>query len=134
MSQSSENSQTSENNQENEYNQLIKEATYKVIKTALENGFSENSKFIKFYCKCARSIRDSFDPELIVRSSSLKIFPYEDSYEDKKIDIIRKYKGNLQRDLLNLYHYYYLISNEERDKQPKIFTDNYVEDLLNNSI
>ena len=117
-----------------EYNQVIKEATYNVIKTALENGFSENSKFIDFYCKCARSIRESFDPESTVRSSALKIFPYENSYEYKKNDIIRKYKGSLQKDLLNLYHYYYLLSNEERDKQPKIFTDDYVDNLLDNSV
>lgn len=121
-------------NKPTEYNQLVKEATYSVIKTALENGFNENSKFIEFYCKCAKSIRDSFDPELIVRSSSLKIFPDEESYEIKKIFISEKYKGKLQKDLFNLYNLYFIISNEERDKQPKIITDDYVDNLLDNLI
>jgi len=81
--------------QTTEYNQAIKEATYNVIKTALENGFNKHSKFIDFYCKCAKSIRDAFNPESIVRSSSLKIFPDENSYEDKKNTIIVKYRGRL---------------------------------------
>jgi hypothetical protein len=64
----------------------------------------------------------------------LKIFPYESSYEDKKDTIIRKYKGKLQKDLLNLYYLYYLASNEEREKQPVIITDDYVDNLLDNLI
>ena len=121
-------------NQATEYNQVIKEATYNVIKIALENGFNEHSKFIDFYCKCAKSIRDSINPESTVRSSSLKIFPDENSYEDKKNTIIVKYRGRLQKDLLNLYHLFYLASIKERDKQPKIITDDYIDDLLDNLI
>ena len=117
--------------QATEYNQLIKETTYNIIKIALENGFNKNSKFIDFYCK---SIRDAFNPESTVRLSSLKIFPDENSYEDKKNTIIVKYRDRLQKDLLNLYHLYYLASIEERDKQPKIITDDYIDNLLDNLI
>ncbi len=58
-----------------ESNKQIKEATYQVIKTALENGFKETSKFIEFYGKSAKLIRDSSDPEITVRKSAIKIFP-----------------------------------------------------------
>ena len=46
-----------------EFSKAVKEATYKVLKTALENGSSETSNFIIFYAKCAKEIRDSFNPE-----------------------------------------------------------------------
>jgi hypothetical protein len=116
------------------YDKIIKEATYNVIKTALEIGFDENSNFIQFYCRCAKSIRDSHNPEETVRSSSLKIFPDEFSYDEKKSVIIGKYRGALQKDLLNLYHFYNILATEERERKTGIITDDTVDNLLDSLI
>ena len=66
-----------------EFSKAVKEATYKVLKIALENGLSETSNFIIFYVKCAKEIRDSFNLEETVQKSALKIFPDETRYLQK---------------------------------------------------
>ena len=80
-----------------EFSRAVKEATYKVLKTALENGLNETSNFIIFYGKCIREIRDSINPEETVQKSALKIFPDETRYLQKQMDIKYKYKVNCKR-------------------------------------
>lgn len=117
-----------------ESNKQIKEATYQVIKTALENGFQETSKFIEFYGKSAKFIRDSNDPEATVRRTAIKIFPDEFNWLQKECDIKLKYKGKLQVDLLNLYELYEAVAKDERlnrESRGPITTNEDIDNLLN---
>ena len=115
-----------------ESNKQIKEATYQVIKTALENGFKETSKFIEFYGKSAKFIRDSSDPEITVRNSAIKIFPDDFKWLQKECDIKHKYNGKLQVDLLNLYGLYEAVAKDERlNRKNSPTTDEDIDSLLN---
>ena len=86
--------------------QTIKKATYIVIKTALEAGFEETSNFIGFYAKCAKLIRDSNDPQVLIIKSALKIFPDAEIQSQKKNELALKYRGRFREDLLKLYELY----------------------------
>jgi len=117
-----------------ESNKQIKEATYQVIKTALENGFKETSKFIEFYGKSAKFIRDSSDPETTVRKSAIKIFPDDFKWLQKECDIKHKYNGKLQVDLLNLYELYEAVAKDERlnrESRGTTTTNEDIDSLLN---
>ncbi len=117
-----------------ESNKQIKEATYQVIKTALENGFQETSKFIEFYAKSAKMIRDSNNPEATVRRTALKIFPDELSWLQKECDINLNYKNKikLRADLLNLYELYESVAKNERlNRKNSSTTDEDIDSLLN---
>src|SRR6266498_1846303 len=114
-----------------ESNKQIKEATYQVIKTALENGFKETSKFIEFYGKSAKFIRDSSDPETTVRKSAIKIFPDDFKWLQKECDIKHKYNGKLQVDLLNLYEAVAKDERLNRESRGTTTTNEDIDSLLN---
>ena len=118
---------------EKQYYPEIKEATYEVIKTALRIGIDESSNFIKFYGNCARFIRDSNDPEDVIRNSALKIFPDGLTWDYKSIEITNKYKSPSLRDkLLKLYSLYYLVAGIERARisAKDLMTNEQVDELL----
>jgi hypothetical protein len=111
------------------FHQDIKKATYEVIKTAIEAGFDETSNFIGFYAKCAKLIRDSDDPKSIVIRSALKIFPDEETWEQKKKELMLKYRGRLREDLLKLYELYHILSERHKSEETRM-TDADIDKLL----
>lgn len=108
----------------------IKKATYDVIRI-LKDLKLENSNLFRFYCKCAKEIKNSENPETLVRESAIKIFPDQERWNRKKEILTEKYKGDLLESLYKLYELYYNISlNEKPKKKNNRLTDEDIDILL----
>ena len=101
----------------------IKKALVAVVKQALKQKYSKDSKTVKDHAEYANRVHKANYPDKYIKFVAKRLFPNEDAY-NKKIEHLQKYyKEDLLTRLEELYNLYYELAQEEAETIKKAITD-----------
>ena len=109
----------------------IKLALVALVKQAIKQEYSKNSKIVKEHVDYANRLANADKPENYIRYIAKRIFPNENAYNNKIKYYQKYYKDNLLTRIEELYALYYELTQEEVKKVKKEITDLEVDTIAN---